>query len=127
MNLILSVLRCLYEAQDDKLYQFVAQQLQNELDLTKQTLSPVDCLSVGHFAGNVCTTTVFKLTFAIERLDEYLATLIEKELSQYCTLQPETATKGKTNLNLELVKGSNFIAEHGKIISKLGLYLKALK
>ena len=127
MNLILSVLRCLYEAQDDKLCQFVAQQLQNKLVLTGQTLSPVDCLSVGHFAGNVCTTTVFKLTFAIGRLDEYLATLIEKELSQYCTLQPETATKGKTNLNLELVKGSNFIAEHGKIISKLGLYLKALK
>ena len=129
--LILSLLHCLYEAQDDTLCQFVGCELQKELDLTEQTLSPVNCLSIGYFLRSVCTTDTgqFKLKLAINRIDEYGAALLVREMSKCSIPQAETAvtTEGIANLYLQLMKGSDFIAEHGKIISKLGLYLKALQ
>ena len=129
--LILSLLHCLYEAQDDTLCEFVGCELQKELDLSEQTLSPVNCLSIGYFLRSVCTTHTgrFKLKLGIDRIDEYGATLLVREMSNSSIPQAETAvtTEGIANLYLQMVKGSDFIAEHGKIISELGLYLKALQ
>ena len=131
MTLILSLLHCLYEAQDDTLCQSVASQLHKKLDLTKQSMSPVDCLAVGYFARRVCSTTTaeFKLTLSLDQLDEYLATLLMKELSKCSISQSETAavTEGTANLYLDLVKGRKFTAKHGKIMGKLGPCLKVLK
>ena len=125
--LILSLLHCLYEAQDDKLCEFVGCELQREVDLSENTLSPVNCLSIGYFLRSVCTTNTgqFKLKLRMDRIDEYGATLLVREMSKCCIAQAETAV-GIANLYLELVKGGSYTAEHGKIISKLGLYLKAL-
>ena len=124
-TLLLTLLQCLYEAQDDRLCQFVASQLDKKLELSQQTLSPVDCLSVGHFVRSVCSTTSeeFKLTLQIDGFDEYGATLLVREL------QPEmvVTTGGIPNLYLKLVKGHKFIAEHGKMISTLSPYLKVLE
>ena len=132
--LILSLLHCLYEAQDDTLCQFVSSQLEAELDLTVQTLSPVDCLSVGYTARSVCSTTAgrFKLKLTTTRFNEYGAKLMLKELSKYSTPSvPETATKTKElqNLHLELYRESSTssFAEQATIISKLGQYLRVLK
>ena len=47
--LLVSLLHCLYEAEDPSLRQFVAEQLNGLLDLNNTTLSPLDCLSIGHF------------------------------------------------------------------------------
>ena len=126
--LILSLLHCLYEAQDDSLCEFVACELQKELDLSEQTLSPVNCLSIGYFVRRVCSTNTgeFKLKLTIDRIGEYGSSLLVRELSKYSLLHPQTATGGIANLHLELVKRSGFIAEHAKIISNLGLYLKVL-
>ena len=132
--LILSLLHCLYEAQDETLCQFVSSILEAELDLTGQTLSPVDCLSVGYTARSVCSTTAgrFKLKLTTTRFDEYGAKLMLKELSKYSTPSvPETAAKTKElqNLHLELYgeRSTSSFAKQATIISKLGQYLRVLK
>ena len=132
--LILSLLHCLYEAQDDTLCQFVSSQLEAELDLTNQTLSPVDCLSVGYTARSVCSTTAgpFKLKLKTTKFDEYGAKLMLKELSK-CSIQsvPDKAAKMQElqNLHLELhgEQSTSSFAEQATIICKLGQYLKVLK
>ena len=48
--LLLSLLHCLFEAQDETLCQLVAKELKGELrGLQRISLSPADCLSVGYF------------------------------------------------------------------------------
>ena len=47
--LLLSLLHCLFEAQDQDLCQLVAKELKGELNLRGISLSPADCLSVGYF------------------------------------------------------------------------------
>ena len=107
ITLLVSLLHCLYEAQDDTLCQFVASQLK-ELNLSEQYLSPVDCLSVGYFARGVCFTTAgeFKLKLAIDRNDEYGASLLVRELSNHCipgeTQQETPAKTGTLDLRLKL-------------------------
>ena len=55
--LLLSLLQCLYEAQDPSLCQFVAQQLGNGLNLSSTSLTPVDSLAVGYFLSSISLTT----------------------------------------------------------------------
>ena len=55
--LLVSLLNCLFEAQDPSLCQFVAEQLKGSLELFLTTLTPLDCLSVGYFLSCVCVTT----------------------------------------------------------------------
>ena len=47
--LLVSLLRCLHEAQDPDLCLYVAERLGYRLDLSETSLSPLDCLSVGFF------------------------------------------------------------------------------
>ena len=51
---MVSLLHCLYEAQDPSLCESVAQQLQHGLDLYNTTLAPSDCLCIGYFLAHVC-------------------------------------------------------------------------
>ena len=106
-TLLLSLLRCLYENQDDTLCRFVTLQ---ELNLFATSLSPVDCLAVGYFVNSLCFTTgcEFTLKLSNDRIDEYGASLLVAELSKYCSpndSQPETAVKpgvlGNVALTLE--------------------------
>ena len=134
MTLILPLLHCLYEAQDDKLCQFVAAQLQTELDLSRQTLSPVDCLSVGYFVSSVCHTTTgqFKLTLKTNELDEYRVTLLVRELAKYCNSSATQATAAvmeTESLYLKLVgqQTTSSFDERATVISKLGQYVKELE
>ena len=46
---LLSLLHCLYEAQDPSLCHLVAQQLNSKLDLSYTSLIPADCFSIGCF------------------------------------------------------------------------------
>ena len=55
--LLVSLLRCLYEAQDAPLCKFIAEQLDGKLDVSHSSLTPVDCLSIGYFLSNVCSST----------------------------------------------------------------------
>ena len=55
-NLLVSLLHCLYEAEDSSLCLFVADLLHHNFSLRATTLSPLDCLSVGFFLAIVSTT-----------------------------------------------------------------------
>ena len=61
---LVSLLHCLYEAQDISLCQFVAKQLDHVLDLQNTSLTPVDCIVIGYFLASVSSTadiTVFRV------------------------------------------------------------------
>ena len=58
--LLVSLLHCLYEAEDPLLCQFVAEQLNGWLNLCNTTLSPLDCLSIGYFI-NTTTSGTFRV------------------------------------------------------------------
>ena len=47
-TLLLTLLHCLYEAQDSSLCQFVASELKGEPDLSGNSLSLVDCIAFGY-------------------------------------------------------------------------------
>ena len=51
--LLVSLLRCLHEAQDPALCLYVAERLEYELDLSETSLSPLDCLSVSFFLSSL--------------------------------------------------------------------------
>ena len=53
-TLLLSLLHCLYEAQDPFLCESVAQQLQHGLDLSNTTLTQSDCFCIGYFLSHAC-------------------------------------------------------------------------
>ena len=54
--LLLSLLHCLYEAEDPSLCEFVADLLGHRLNLGYTSLTPLDCLAVGYFSSVVTTT-----------------------------------------------------------------------
>ena len=58
-SLLVSLLHCLYEAQDPSLCQFVIEQLNMgiELDLSHTSLTPVDSIAIGYFLSSVSVTT----------------------------------------------------------------------
>ena len=51
--LLVSLLRCLHEAQDPALCLYVAERLEYRLDLSETSLSPLDCLSVSFFLSSI--------------------------------------------------------------------------
>ena len=51
--LLVSLLRCLHEAQDPALCLYVAKRLEYRLDLSETSLSPLDCLSVSFFLSSL--------------------------------------------------------------------------
>ena len=83
--LLLSLFRCLFEAQDASLCEYVADQLKCKLDLSDESIGPLDCLSVGYFLHSVGVTTreIFKVNLTGCRLDSYSISLLGKELSKH--------------------------------------------
>ena len=66
--LLVTLLHCLYEAEDPSLCKFVADLLGHSLDLDDTTLTPLDCLAVGYFSSVVTTTcTVSRCTVYLAR------------------------------------------------------------
>jgi len=80
--LLLSLLRCLYEARDASLCDFVASQLNWKLNLSNESINPVDCLSVGFFLNTVCFTTSgeFKVVLSVCKLNSSSISLLVKEM-----------------------------------------------
>ena len=65
--LMVSLLHCLYEAQDPSLCESVAQQLQHRLDLRDTTLTPSDCLCIGYFLAHVCRMAAGEIKVNLQR------------------------------------------------------------
>ena len=62
-TLLISLLHCLYEAEEPSLCQFVAELLCYDLTFINTSLTPLDCLAIGSFSSVVTTTcTVSRCT-----------------------------------------------------------------
>ncbi len=108
-QILVSVIRCLFEADDLSLCQFVGSQLIGKLYLSHTTLSPLDCLSVGYFLSCVCATTSgqFTVDFSYCSVDNHCCTFLMRGLSRCPT--PNTTVTGHLSMYLE----HNSIREEG--------------
>ena len=78
--LLVSLLRCLHEAQDPALCLYVAERLEYELDLSETSLSPLDCLSVSLFLSYVAGKKI-SVNLALCQIGDYGAKNLTKYLS----------------------------------------------
>ena len=103
---LLYLLHGVYEARTPSLCQFVGSQLGEELNLRGTALSPVDCLTVGHFISCICQTTSGKFTLDLMgcQLDSSRVDFLIKELSRNTTSSSmhEAATDAEVSSRLEL-------------------------
>ena len=108
-TLILSLLHCLYEAQDPSLYESVAQQLQHGLDLEHTTLTPSDCLCIGYFLAHVCKMAAgeFKVDLESCSIDDQGCKYLVSGLHQ--CLDTHSAVTTLLNIDMRL----NAISYHG--------------
>ncbi len=134
---LLNLLHCVYEAQDSSLCNFVASQLNGNLDLSGCILSPLDCLSVGYFLSCVCQTTegAFQVSLRGCTLNDYSVGFLVKELSKsdFTSLRAEgtaahDALCGRLVLDLSDndIEGGGFrclseLISHSNVVSKLVL------
>ena len=81
-TLLLTLLHCLYEAQDSSLCQFVASELKGKLDLSDSSLSPVDCIAVGYFLHQCANVHPMTAKLSKCSLDSYKLELLVKELKR---------------------------------------------
>ena len=109
-TLLVSLLHCLYEAEDPSLCKFVAELLSHSLDLAYTTLTPLDCLAVGYFSSVVTTTcTVSRCTVDLYRcsIDDQGCKFLVRGLCKCLNTQSEITSQ----LNLDL--SYNDIHEEG--------------
>ena len=96
-DVLVSLLRCLYEAQDLSLCRYVVSLLGGTLDLSGTSLSPVDFISVGYFLLCTCLTTTgtFEVDLLGCYLDDYKVACLVRELCKCCS-------NGHANLKMNL-------------------------
>ena len=114
-GVLVSLLRCLYEAQDVSLCGYVASLLGGYLHLTSTSLNPVDCLSVGYFLRCTCLTTTgeFKVNLQ-DSLDDYRIACLVRELSKCCNDR-------HVNLEIGLLSENNYedMAVNSDVVQEL--------
>ena len=101
---ILYLIHGLYEARDVSLCQFVISQLSGELDLSGNSLSPVDCLSIGYFLCCVCYLTKGKFVVNLNLcfLDYNRVCFLVKEFSKSSNATETTGAGGPSCTELHL-------------------------
>ena len=130
--ILVSLLHCLYEAQDPSLCQFVAEQLGNGLYLNNTSLTPVDFLAIGYFLCSVSLAPNNADEFRVDIDNCSLGDAGAKSLMQsICrSIHPHSTVKCNVPLNMyvcdnEIHKdGAAHIAEilnSTNIVSKLRL------
>ena len=114
--LLVSLLNCLYEAQDTALCKYVGEQLRAmvgdsgiELNLSVVSLLPQDCLSIGYFLASIAVS--YKGEFKVFLTSCSLGDVGIKILIQslYRSLDPHSEITG----HLSVYLGSNEITEEG--------------
>ena len=108
-TLLLSLLHCLYEAQDPSLCESVAQQLQHGLYLYNITLTPSDCLCIGYFLAHVCKMAAgeFKVYLSSCSIGDQGCKYLVRGLHK--CLDTHSAVTTLLNINM----GLNGISHHG--------------
>ena len=108
-SLLLSLLHCLYEAQDPSLCEYVAQQLQGSLNLNTTTLTPSDCLCIGYFLAHVCKMAAgeFSMNLGSCSIGDQGCKYLVSGLHKYL----DTHSAVTTLLSMDMY--SNAISHHG--------------
>ena len=125
-TLLLSLLLCLYEAQDPSLCESVAQKLQQGLDLSDATLTPSDCLCIGYFLAHVCKMAAHKFKVFLNHCSigdqgcKYLVSGIHK------CLDTHSAVTTLLNIDMSFTDISYHGLHHLSTLLKIGCidYLK---
>ena len=138
--LLISLLNCLYEAQNTALSKYVGKQLRDhvggfgvELFLGYISLLPQDCLSIGYFLASIAVS--YKGEFNVNLKFCSLGDTGIKILMQslYRSLDPHSETTG--NLNIDIIdngiteEGASYIAEvleATKVLRKLSLEINPI-
>ena len=99
----------LYEAEDSSLCVFVANLLDNSLDLTYNTLTLLDCLSIGYFLSVVSTTVNYKFIVCLRdcSICDQGCTFLVRGLSKHITTNPQITSQ------LDMSLKENAIHEEG--------------
>ena len=107
--LMVSLLHCLYEAQDPCLCESVAQQLQHGLLLYGTTLTPSDCLCIGYFLAHVCKMAAgeFKVNLDTCSIGDQGCKYLVSGLHKYL----DTHSAVTTLLSMDMY--NNAISHHG--------------
>ena len=111
INILVSLLHCLYEAQDPSLCQFVAQQLGGSLDLSGTLLTPVGCFAIGYFLSSVTLTTSNNKVFTVNLDNCSLGDAGTKSLMRSISRHIDPHSTVNTHLNMMLER--NEIYEEG--------------
>ena len=109
-TLLVTLLHCLYEAEDPPLCQFVDDLLDHDLTFINTTLKPLDCLAVGYFLSVVTTTrTVSECTVYLNgcSIGDQGCKFLVRGLYKCLNVQLKTTSK------LTLVLRNNDIHEEG--------------
>ena len=116
--LLLSLINCLYEAEDSRLCVFVANLLNHNLDLDRTTMNPIDCLSVGYFAS-VCSNSSNGFTLSLSNcsIGDQGCKFLVRGLSKCPNSNNDIPTKG-----IHIAE----IIENTSSISKLDLSYNAI-
>ena len=113
--LLVSLLRCLHEAQDPDLCLYVAERLEYELDLSGTSLSPLDCFSVSFFLSSFACN---KVTFNLAQCQ--IGDLGAKCLTKYLSMSDYTDL---VTINL---KGNDIHDEGASHVAKLLHFIEHL-
>ena len=101
-TLLISLLHCLNETQDQSLCNVIMKQLQYGLDLGHVTMTPADCWSTGYFLSSVCKSNAgeFQVNLYNCSIDDQGCRYLIKAL-QKCIDNPGESTT-VLNLNLKM-------------------------
>ena len=114
--LLVSLLRCLHEAQDPALCLYVAERIEYRLDLSETSLSPLDCLSISVF---ISSTTDKKIAVNLSQCQ--IGDLGAKCLTKYLSMSIYTDL---VTINL---KGNAIYDEGASHIAKILYFIKCLR
>ena len=111
--LLVSLLHCLYEAQDPSLCQFVAERLGGSLDLSNTLLTPVDCLAIGYFLSSITVTAGYNKVFRVNLSYCSLGDAGTKSLMRSIIRHIESDPHSTGNTHLDMALDRNEIHEEG--------------
>ena len=127
--LLISLLNCLYEAEDLSLCVFVADLLHHSLSLSTSTLTPLNCLSIGYFLSVVNTTVrgEFRVNLRDCSVGDQGCKFLVQGLCKHLNTQSKITSKLDVDLSFNHnihEEGTHYIAQllkDTRVVSKLNL------
>ena len=110
---LVSLLRCLYEAQDPSLCLYVAKQLKYNLSLENTSLSPLDCLSLSFFLFSVVSSDLKKVRLYVRLWSCHIDDLGVNCLTKFLSSNIDHGVKVSLDLNNSNIheEGATYIAK----------------